>query len=211
MEYEKFNALPEEKRERIINAAMKEFLIGYKKASTDNIVRDAGISKGLLFHYFSTKEKLYTYLIDYSIEFALREYTGLINVMQTDILEGIWQTTLLKQDLSIHHPQMFEFIASIHINAEAHNETTLANLQKFKDIQTKVITDMYANADHSLFRDDFDPSMVMQLITWTVQGYAQSKSANAHQFFEKYLEEFENLIKALKQIYYKEEHHGLQR
>ncbi len=50
-----------EKRQRIINAAIDEFMKGYCKANTDIIVNNAGISKGLLFHYFGTKKKLTEY------------------------------------------------------------------------------------------------------------------------------------------------------
>jgi len=50
-EIEKFLKLDDEKKDRILNAAMKEFRYGYVKASTDIIVKEAGISKGLLFHY----------------------------------------------------------------------------------------------------------------------------------------------------------------
>ena len=60
---EKFFALPEEKRRRIVNAAMEAFGKNeYKRASTDDIAARAGISKGLLFHYFGSKKELYFYL-----------------------------------------------------------------------------------------------------------------------------------------------------
>lgn len=42
----KIMSLAPDKRDRILNAAMKEFARGYKNASTDNIVRESGISKG---------------------------------------------------------------------------------------------------------------------------------------------------------------------
>ena len=49
---EAFFALPEEKRQRILNAALEAFAKHeYKKASTDDIAAKAGISKGLLFYY----------------------------------------------------------------------------------------------------------------------------------------------------------------
>lgn len=48
--YPKFINLEAEKRERIINAALKEFAQkGYDKASTNEIIKEAGISKGSLF------------------------------------------------------------------------------------------------------------------------------------------------------------------
>ena len=78
-DYEKFHAQDEEKQERIINAAMKEFLSGFKAAATDTIVREAGISKGLLFHYFGTKENLYNYLISHAVKTIKTEFLSLIN------------------------------------------------------------------------------------------------------------------------------------
>ena len=52
---EKFFDLKKEKQDRMINAALKVFALnGYRHASTDDIVREAAISKGLLFHYLRT-------------------------------------------------------------------------------------------------------------------------------------------------------------
>lgn len=49
-----------EKREQIIRAAMKNFSKnGYRKTVMDEIVADAGVSKGLVFHYFGSKKALY--------------------------------------------------------------------------------------------------------------------------------------------------------
>ncbi len=50
--------MEEEKRERVIDAALKEFSKGYMAANTDVIVKAAGISKGLVFHYFGSKLKI---------------------------------------------------------------------------------------------------------------------------------------------------------
>ena len=44
--------MDEEKKQKIINASIEEFSKGYSLASTNEIVRKAGVSKGLLFHYF---------------------------------------------------------------------------------------------------------------------------------------------------------------
>jgi AcrR family transcriptional regulator len=49
----------EEVRERIIRAAMKVFAVqGYFRAPTGIIAREAGVSKGLLFWYFRSKDEL---------------------------------------------------------------------------------------------------------------------------------------------------------
>lgn len=49
---DKFFDVKKEKQDRIINASLKMFALnGYRHASTDDMVREAAISKGLLFHY----------------------------------------------------------------------------------------------------------------------------------------------------------------
>lgn len=71
---EKFFDLSKDKQDRIINSSLKIFTEnGYRHASTDEIVQEASISKGLLFHYFISKSGLYTFLYDYSTRYVLLE------------------------------------------------------------------------------------------------------------------------------------------
>ena len=57
---EAFNRIPEERRERILEIATAEFSSkGYENANINIIARNAGISIGLMYKYFSTKEDLF--------------------------------------------------------------------------------------------------------------------------------------------------------
>ena len=70
----KFLDLDKGRQDAVINASLKAFAInGYKRASTDDIVKSAGISKGLLFHYFESKKGLYEFLHDYSVKYMSME------------------------------------------------------------------------------------------------------------------------------------------
>ncbi len=64
----RFNKLPEEKRERILEAAAKEFVAhSYEGASLNQILAEAGISKGAAYYYFDDKADLYaTAVLHYS-------------------------------------------------------------------------------------------------------------------------------------------------
>lgn len=66
----RFNKLPIEKRERILEAAAKEFAAnGYDGASLNRILDKAGISKGAAYYYFDDKADLYaTTVLHYSQE-----------------------------------------------------------------------------------------------------------------------------------------------
>ena len=62
-----FRKLTPIKRQKVLLSAISEFAEnGYRKASVNNIVRTAEISKGSLFQYFSSKRKLFTCTVNAS-------------------------------------------------------------------------------------------------------------------------------------------------
>ena len=60
-----FHNLPNEKREKIVNAAIEEFAeYGLENASTNRIVANSGIAKGSFYQYFADKLDVFNYLMD---------------------------------------------------------------------------------------------------------------------------------------------------
>lgn len=89
----KFFDLKKEKQDRMINAALKTFALhGYRHASTDDIVREASISKGLLFHYFESKLGVYSFIYDYSVRYTILELRSTIDRKEQDLFEIMRQT-----------------------------------------------------------------------------------------------------------------------
>jgi TetR/AcrR family transcriptional regulator len=95
----KFMTMAEEKRERIIEAALQEFLKGYMAASTDAIVKEAGISKGLLFHYFGSKRGLFLFLIKYALDATVSASENIISE-SNDFLENLRIISQVKADMT---------------------------------------------------------------------------------------------------------------
>ena len=107
---EKFFDLKSDKQDKMINAALHLFADnGYKHASTDDIVREAGISKGLLFHYFINKEGLYSFLVDYSIKYLLFEYDRAIGD-ETEYFSFWDKMESAKVGVLRNYPYMYKFI-----------------------------------------------------------------------------------------------------
>jgi len=202
---EKVCAIEDGKRNRIINAALVEFLGGYKKASTDNIVRNAGISKGLLFHYFGSKKGLYDYLIEYAVDIVRREFIAMINPQQRDVLEAIWQISLLKQDLSQQHPAIFDFLTSVYL--DSNEPTAKPHLDEFVQIHSAIVAQVLSNADHSLFRDDVEPKRAISVIMWSLDGWANSLKLQPDGGFsdnyQDYLDECQKYLDMFRQVFYK--------
>jgi len=79
MSLKNFEKLPNDKKEAILSVGIKEFgMNSYKDVTTDSITQKCGISKGLLFHYFSTKKEFYLYCLEKSME-RLTEETKAIS------------------------------------------------------------------------------------------------------------------------------------
>ena len=65
------------KRQELLRACFAEFAQhGYDKASTNRICEIAGVSKGLLFHYFGSKKSLYIQCVEQCITDVLKLFDG---------------------------------------------------------------------------------------------------------------------------------------
>ena len=69
MPKETFVKLPEEKKDKIIKAAKKEFArVPFEQTSIKNIVEDADIARGSFYQYFESKEDLLRVYFKYTFE-----------------------------------------------------------------------------------------------------------------------------------------------
>jgi len=62
----------DERKEQILEASLEEFSQkGYSGTKISDIVKRAGISQGLLYHYYKSKDELYLAVIEKSIELSM--------------------------------------------------------------------------------------------------------------------------------------------
>lgn len=103
--YPAFDKLPEEKKDFIRNICIEEFARnGYEHTSTDTITRRAGISKGILFHYFKSKRNLYIAVLEYVLG-MLTDITleAVSTIESNDFFERIKEIVLVKQQIMVRH------------------------------------------------------------------------------------------------------------
>lgn len=108
---DKFFELKKEKQDRMINAALKVFAMqGYKHASTDDIVKEAGISKGLLFHYFESKLGLYEFIYEYSVRYMVLELGTMVSKDERNLFEVMKQIEFARMNAMREYPYMQQFL-----------------------------------------------------------------------------------------------------
>jgi AcrR family transcriptional regulator len=79
------------------------------EANTDVIVKEAGISKGLIFHYFGSKRGIFLFLMKYALDIFTTEYEKVISE-SNDFLENIRIISKMKGELSRQYPLLFGFM-----------------------------------------------------------------------------------------------------
>lgn len=201
-----FNKLDSEKQMQIINAAMKEFAEkGFDQASTNSIVKEASIGKGMLFYYFKSKQDLYHYLIGYSLDFLKNEYLNKVNIRETDFMERVKQATTIKMKSYKNHPDLFHFLGNIFMN----DEKLPNNLQqKYEELHKLSYSLLYDNINTALFRTDIDVKKAFRLIQWSIDGYENDligrlKGKNlATLDFDPLWDEFFEYLEVLKKAFY---------
>ena len=85
-----FFNLPQEKQQRILEAAQKEFSrAALNEASIANVVKDAGIARGSFYQYFENKEDLYYYYFHTVRKDSHRYLVQAIQESQGNVFDGI--------------------------------------------------------------------------------------------------------------------------
>lgn len=172
----KFFELKKEKQDRMINAALKVFgMNGYRHAGTDEIVREAAVSKGLLFHYFENKIGAYTFSYDYSVRYLSMELKSNVDPNEKDMFTIIRQMELAHMTAMRGYPYMRQFI--IRSFYEDVSEALLA-------IETKrnAIMDIYEaigrQMDFSLLPPETDGEKLRNMLDITINGLLKERLRN---------------------------------
>lgn len=115
MPTKKFENLPADKKNIIIEVCMDEFATyGYDNASTNRMVEKIGIAKGSLFEYFPTKKLLFLYIFRFTFD---KIYIALNDIdfssMSTDLIDRIKTLIDVSFQIYIRNPTLYRFQTGI--------------------------------------------------------------------------------------------------
>lgn len=217
--YSAFEKQPQEKKDLIIKVSIDEFVKnGYEKASTDVITSRAGISKGILFHYFKSKKNLYLYLVNY-VKDLLSEKTmdELRKIQSDDFFERIKEIVLAKQRVTALYFQETQFIADAFTNPpvavkkemeeiiKKHNETYQEDFM----LEHVYIKDLIHTEK---LRDDISVDTVIRMTMFIVEQLSnkyfvlyKNKQFDLKDHTEPLIRELNDYLKIVKYGIYKQE------
>lgn len=198
----KFFDLKKEKQDRMINAALKIFALqGYRHASTDDIVREASVSKGLLFHYFESKLGVYSFVYDYSVRYISLELRSTVSQTEGDLFEILKQTECARMHAMRGYPYMQQFLNRC--MSEDVSEALMAIEDKKRALE-EVYRGIDARIRYNRLPLGVDGEKLRKMLDFTVKGLMTERFQNASFQPEMLYREICDYLDMMRQLVYRE-------
>ena len=198
----KFFDLKKEKQDRMINAALKIFALrGYRHASTDDIVRDAAISKGLLFHYFESKLGVYNFVYDYSVRYMNLELRSNVDPNEKDLFELLKQIERARMNAMRGYPYMQQFLNRS--MSEDVSEALLAVEEK-RRVLAEAESAVVRQIDYQLLPPEINGEKLRKMLDFTIKGLANERFLEASFQPEMLYTEVCDYLDMMKRIVYRQ-------
>lgn len=199
---DKFFKLPIEKQQKIINAAYQVFSQNrYKKAPMSEIADAGGISKALLFHYFTNKKELYMYLWNTALE-QTKQATIEFHVTETDeFFEMLRRSLFAKCSLIRKYPYLYLF--SVKAFYEQEPDIKLSVEASFQLANTDSEAVIWEKADFSDFRKDIDIRLLYRELLWVSDGYLRQMASAGALDADRMEKDFLRMISQWEKVYLK--------
>jgi AcrR family transcriptional regulator len=180
-----FQDIREEKKTLIMDVALERFASeGYHNSTISHIAKQAGISKGLMYNYFESKEELLEEIISRSMreisqyfdpdkdgllseeefELFIRKYFLIIK--ENLSFWRLYYQLLQQKDVRDHFLKSFtgpiNSVESIYVNVG----------QTFLGFASRMITDYFISKKNKK-ASDYDPILDMNMFIYTMEGFAR--------------------------------------
>lgn len=165
MPFARFEKMPREKRERLLQSAAQEFAArGYEGASLNHILEEAQLGKSSAYYYFEDKADLFCTVVEYCVR-TLHLAPGDDDIMSLTA-ETFWSAFAAAHDQPLQHvkehPTLFGTARAVErLTVESLQHASLAHLSHF--MQEGMGTMITRGQALGLIRTDVPHSL---LFTW---------------------------------------------
>ncbi len=162
-----FMNLPEEKRQRVVEAAICEFGANtYHLASVSKLVRRAGIAKGSFYQYFADKLDLYTYLLELAAQDKLEVISAAVESLgdEADFIEVLRAAMQAGVEFATSRPGLTA--VGLNLLKESDSEVVAAVMSRLGARRRDVLGEWFARAQRQGQIDaGIDPGVAVHMVT----------------------------------------------
>lgn len=197
---DKFFALPREKQQAILNAGYRVFSQNsYKKSPMSEIAAEAGISKGLLFHYFRNKKEFYLYLWDNCAQVTIRAMEEYGCYGGEDLFARMLRGVHAKVSIIRQCPHMALF--AVRAFYEKDPEVCDAIQESYHKYFDFKADSTLLNLDPDQFIPGLDIQMMYQDMYWASEGYLWELTQRGDVDMDAMEQVFYRMVEFWKSIY----------
>ncbi len=183
----------------MINGAMRIFAQnGYDHASTDDMVKATGVSKGLWFYYFESKSGLFCFVATYVMRYAALEYSMLRIESDEDYFSVRMKIEQCKMKMIDLYPYLPLFLV------ELHTERSPEVRKPLKDVVDKYETALetvLVKCDFGKLQERTDMLRVLRMLDYSLDAILRDCYASSEVFSkEQYLKEAAKYIETAKEL-----------
>jgi len=150
---------PERTRARIVRAATDVFTkLGPNGASLDDISKKAGVRRGLIYHYFKTKDQLFDQVLARPFTEFLESHLEFLRVGTLDV-DGLCEATSGFFRFLARHPELIRLLGWV--MAMRHALRDLPQLEITRALVSRTLARMEEARASGALRADLDPAHLL--------------------------------------------------
>lgn len=187
---EQFEGIREEKKKLIMDAALELFANeGYHSTSISKIAKAAGISKGLMYNYFSSKEEL----LEHIFHDIMGKVMNMLDPNQDDIISKKEAEDFFDRffDVLIQNPNEWKLFYQLSIQKEVWEFLMKENMNQQVNHNQQLILNYFAKQNFK------DPEVAVLLFSSLFKGFTLIYAFAPDMFTPDLLERFKKSMKDL--------------
>lgn len=179
-----------DKKTRIIQAAVKLFKErGFHQVSVRNIIREADVSNGCFYHYFSTKDELLFAINDFIMDYVLENARQVLNNKQTPVekLHGILSNFI--STFYVYNEEVVVMYQENHYLAPEYYQ----KMRQKRDLYSKIVMNVL---EEGVEQKEFRPLkplsivafMIFGMVNWTYTWYNPEGTLSIEEITARYID-----------------------
>lgn len=194
-----FNRLDDEKKERVMRAAIEEFQAnGFEKAKIEVIAQNAGVAKGSIYQYFDDKKELFLYSVTWAMEYFMKVIDRQTPLKDMDVYDYFLAGSRERFELLKREPMLIAF--SIDLTTGKYGSLAQEANSELYRIGEEYELRLIANGKkRGTIRDDLDDKILLLFFQGVTEKFTMKMMEKAKEFqydpTEEQFFEMESLIK----------------
>lgn len=192
-----------ERKQKLLAAALEEFTKNnYKNASLNDIIKNAGISKGTFYYHFQDKQALYLFLLESSVDVKMKFINEKMPVSaadyeKMDIFEAFRAQGRIGAEFAAEHPE-YQKLSLMFLKEKGGDIYEIAKT-RLSDTTEKFIEVMVEKAiANGNFRQGFSEDFILKTVSYLFMHFDEIYNEEKDHELERMLENLDVFVDFLK-------------